>query len=226
MYIFITFSKLVTNFSGGDGQSGSPTLISLELVDYVENTLSRNALKNLSNLQSLSVIYRHDCGVGSQCLLKEWLSNLHQLLDLRITNGFPLAAYADSIPATVTHLTLRVPMQPEDIVTVGVRVPSIHYLHFNPRGYSCGIGQIPHLFPNLRILKIRRQNVTKRDFMNLHQLQHLKSLEILDASTETTPSLLDQICQLHSLTNHKVNVITSVCKTDPLVCNCVKWIET
>ncbi|KAM9708575.1 uncharacterized protein ACNS7B_000832 isoform 2-T2 [Menidia menidia] len=78
----------------------------------------------------------------------------------------------------------------------------------------------------------RHQRVSDEDFLCLQQLQHLKSLEVLDAFHwpdpndqslvvyEPSPRLLRLISDLEKLSNHRIQVI-SKSRRDYLTCSCV-----
>lgn len=67
----------------GAARYGGPALTSLELVDYPETILPKNALRSLASLRSLTVRYRY-IREGIECRLPSWLSPLQQLETLCI----------------------------------------------------------------------------------------------------------------------------------------------
>lgn len=79
----------------------------------------------------------------------------------------------------------------------------------------------------------RHHHVSDGDFLQLQQLQHLETLEVLDSYyrpepqtdpswviNEPSPRLLQLISELQKLTNHRVRVITTSHR-DLLTCQCV-----
>ena len=76
-----------------------------------------------------------------------------------LADGPDVQKYCNSVPGSLTSLTLRVKVETADLQTLATRVPDLTYLHLEPRGYSNSYGSIirtiPKLFPKLRTLKIR-----------------------------------------------------------------------
>ncbi|XP_072221982.1 uncharacterized protein [Leuresthes tenuis] len=149
-----------------------------------------------------------------------------------IPGGHPLAAYADFLPSSLLSLTLCVDLQPEDLQVVSFRIPHLQHLHLDPWSSSSNLVRLlPQLFPQLRTLRIRHQRVSDEDFLCLQHLQHLNTLEVLDAFYcpdpnhprvvyEPSPHLLKLTSDLQKLTSHRVQVITNSHR-DPLTCSCV-----
>ncbi|KAM4624697.1 uncharacterized protein ACJ7VT_003240 [Polymixia lowei] len=212
-------------------QPAGLALSSLELLNY-DTVVSHEALRRLCHLHSLSVYHLYSVP-GPTCHLRTWLTVLQQLNTVSVHGGHPLVAYADCMPASVTRLTLCVDMTADDLVTLAGRVPDLRHLHLEPWGSAGLIGLIPHLFPQLRSLRMRHHNVPDRDFLSLYQLQYLETVEVLDpyywpnravldqVTYEPSPHLLDLIGQLQSLTSNRVHVITSKHQRDPLTCHCI-----
>lgn len=91
---------------------------------------------------------------------------------------------------------------------------------------------------NIQLLQInislcfRHRNVSEDDFLQLAQLQHLETLEVLDAFYapdprhttrivyQASPHLLQLISHLNTLTDHRVQVITNS-RRCILTCSCV-----
>ncbi|KAM4723300.1 uncharacterized protein FYW61_014091 isoform 2-T2 [Anableps anableps] len=147
--------------------------------------------------------------------------------------GHPLVVYADFLPSSLLSLTLCVDLQPEDLHVVSFRAPNLQHLHLEPWSSSSNLVRlIPQLFPCLKTLAIRHHHVSDEDFLGLHQLQHLNTLEVLDSFYrpdpkdpswvvyKPSPRLLQLISDLQKLTSHKVRVITSS-HTDLLPCGCI-----
>ncbi|KAM9708576.1 uncharacterized protein ACNS7B_000832 isoform 3-T3 [Menidia menidia] len=211
---------------------GAPLqLWELQLLDY-DAAVTPDVLRPLSHLQSLSVYHLYSVP-GPACHLQTWLSSLPQLRSLSVHGGHPLAAYADFLPSSLLSLTLCVDLQPDDLRVVSLRAPHLQYLHLEPWSSSSNlIRLLPQLFPNLQTLRIRHQRVSDEDFLCLQQLQHLKSLEVLDAFHwpdpndqslvvyEPSPRLLRLISDLEKLSNHRIQVI-SKSRRDYLTCSCV-----
>lgn len=91
---------------------------------------------------------------------------------------------------------------------------------------------VPVVTCGLSVLVLRHHHVSDEDFLSLHQLQHLNTLEVLDSFYrpdpkdpswvvyKSSPRLLQLISDLQKLTNHKVRVLTSS-HIDLLPCGCV-----
>lgn len=83
-----------------------------------------------------------------------------------------------------------------------------------------------------RLLCFRHHHVSDSDFLQLQQLQHLETLEVLDSYYrpdpldpswvvhEPSPHLLQLISDLQKMTNQRVRVITSLHR-DLLTCHCL-----
>ncbi|KAM4541683.1 uncharacterized protein PAE49_018608 isoform 2-T2 [Odontesthes bonariensis] len=233
-WTMITYRTLSQDFFGPahipDGDA--PLQLSdLQLLDY-DAGVTPEVLQPLARLRSLSVFHLYSVP-GPTCHLQTWLTSLPQLSSLSVHGGHPLAAYADFLPSSLLSLTLCVDLQPEDLSVVSFRAPQLQHLHLEPWSSSSNLVRLlPQLFPHLRTLRIRHQRVSDEDFLCLQQLQHLNSLEVLDAFYwpdpndqswvvyEPSPHLLDLISDLQKLTRHRVQVTTSSHR-DPLTCSCV-----
>lgn len=210
---------------GAQGQAGAP-LSSLELIGCMDHSLPEYAMRLMPGLKSLAVFYRHSHQERSEslpspvCHMKAWLSDLPQLSTLVIVKGPPVKKYVTSIPATVTSLTLCVSgLSSEDMAAVAVQVPNLLHLHIDPWPSHLGAytAEIPQLFPKLRSLKLRQGHVPEKNFLDLHQLQDLEMLEILDGS----PHLSELTGKLQALTQNRLQVIVSPRQRDVLSCPCV-----
>ncbi|XP_028293955.1 uncharacterized protein LOC114456421 [Gouania willdenowi] len=159
---------------------GGPELTSLELVDYIESLLSKDALKCLKSLRSLKIHYRHIRN-DVECCLGYWLNSLPNLESLSINGGTSLSNYADNIPPSVTRLTLRMAFTLKDLHLISPRVPHLKHLDIwqnGSRGSLCK--RIPALFPELRLIRIRfLRREPEKDLLNLVRLPHLQRLELL-----------------------------------------------
>ncbi|XP_042371988.1 uncharacterized protein LOC121965947 [Plectropomus leopardus] len=206
-------------------------LSDLQLLNY-DAVVTQEVLQPLSCLRSLSVFHLYSVP-GPTCHLQTWLMSLPQLRSLSVHGGHPLAVYVDFLPSSLLSLTLCVDLQPEDLQVVSQRAPHLEHLHLEPWSSSTHlIRLLPHLFPNLRTLRIRHQHLLDGDFLSLQHLQRLDTLEILDSYYrpdpsdpswviyEPSPRLLQLISDLQRLTNHRVRVITSSHR-DVLSCSCV-----
>lgn len=224
---FHSIPRLHPGPSGGaEDRAGAPALSSLELIDCMDHSLPEDAMRLMPGLKTLAVFYRHshqemlDRRPSPVCHLKTWLSDLPQLSTLVIVKGPPVKKYVASIPATVTSLTLCVAgLSSGDMSAVAVQVPDLLHLHIDPWPSHLGArtSQIPLLFPKLKRLKLRHEHVPEKNFLQLHQLQDLKYLEILDSR----PHLAELIAKLQALTNYRLEVTTSPHKRDVLSCPCV-----
>ncbi|MED6243418.1 hypothetical protein ATANTOWER_019819, partial [Ataeniobius toweri] len=209
----------------------SLSLSDLQLLNY-DAAVTQEVLQPLANLRSLSVFHLYSVP-GPTCHLQTWLTSLQQLCSLSVHGGHPLVAYADFLPSSLLSLTLCVDLQPEDLHVVSLRAPNLQHLHLEPWSSSSNLVRLlPQLFPCLKTLAIRHHHVSDEDFLGLHQLQHLNTLEILDSFYRPDPNdpslvvykpssrLLQLISDLQKLTNHKVRVITSLHR-DALTCACI-----
>ncbi|XP_046903383.1 uncharacterized protein im:7136021 isoform X1 [Hypomesus transpacificus] len=213
--------------SSEDRPQMGPALTSLEILDYTDPTLSQNAFVGLASLRSLAVFY-NACVVDNYEDRRQatWLTSLPGLTSLSIIDGPDVQKYGDSVPGSLTSLTLRVKVETVDLQTLATRVPDLTYLHLEPRGYSNSYGNIirtiPKLFPKLRTLKIRHQWVPESDLVSLQQLQHLERLEILDSPSQPSPLLLDVIQRLQTMTCHRIQVVHSPPTPNVLTCDCAQ----
>lgn len=210
---------------GAQGHVGAP-LSSLELIGSMDRSLPEDAMRRMPGLKRLAVFYRHSHQEIPEiwqlpvCYMKSWLSDLPQLSTLVIVKGPPVKKYVTSIPATVTSLTLCVSaLSSEDMAAVAVQVPNLLHLHIDPWPSHLGAltAQIPQLFPKLKSLKLRHEHVPEKNFLDLHQLQDLEILEILDSR----PRLSELTGKLQALTKYRLQVIISPRQRDVFSCPCV-----
>ncbi|XP_072221981.1 uncharacterized protein [Leuresthes tenuis] len=232
-WTMITYRTLALDFFSPahipDGDAALQ-LSDLQLLDY-DAVVTQEVLQPLSHLGSLSIFHLYSVP-GPICHLRTWLTSLPQLSSLSVHGGHPLAAYADFLPSSLLSLTLCVDLQPEDLQVVSFRIPHLQHLHLDPWSSSSNLVRLlPQLFPQLRTLRIRHQRVSDEDFLCLQHLQHLNTLEVLDAFYcpdpnhprvvyEPSPHLLKLTSDLQKLTSHRVQVITNSHR-DPLTCSCV-----
>uniref|UniRef100_A0A3Q2QAM7 Uncharacterized LOC105938078 n=2 Tax=Fundulus heteroclitus TaxID=8078 RepID=A0A3Q2QAM7_FUNHE len=230
----INYKRLSLDFfrpATGAGGGASLPLTELQLLNY-DAAVTQEVLQPLANLRSLSVFHLYSVP-GPICHLQTWLTSLPQLCSLSVHGGHPLAVYADFLPSSLLSLTLCVDLQPEDLHVVSVRAPNLQHLHLEPWSSSSNlVRMLPQLFPCLKTLAIRHHHVLDEDFLGVHQLQHLKTLEVLDSFYrpdpndpslvvyKPSPRLLQLISDLQKLTNHKIRVITSSHR-DLLRCGCI-----
>ncbi|KAM3594474.1 uncharacterized protein V6R79_008531 [Siganus canaliculatus] len=213
------------------GAVGALPLSDLQLLNY-DAVVTQEVLQPLSHLRSLSIFHLYSVP-GPTCHLQTWLTSLPELSSLSVHGGHPLAVYVDFLPSSLRSLTLCVDLQPEDLVVASRRAPHLEHLHLEPWSSSSSLVRLlPQLFPNLRTLRIRHHHVSDSDFLCLQQLQHLKTLEVLDSYhrpdpkdpgwviDEPGPRLLQLVSDLQKRTNHRVRVVTSSPK-DLLTCPCV-----
>ncbi|MEQ2261305.1 hypothetical protein XENORESO_008441 [Xenotaenia resolanae] len=233
-WTMINYKRLSQDFfRPGTGAAGgaSLSLSDLQLLNY-DAAVTHEVLQPLANLRSLSVFHLYSVP-GPTCHLQTWLTSLQQLCSLSVHGGHPLVVYADFLPSSLLSLTLCVDLQPEDLHVVSLRAPNLQHLHLEPWSSSSNLVRLlPQLFPCLKTLAIRHHHVSDEDFLGLHQLQHLNTLEILDSFYRPDPNdpslvvykpssrLLQLISDLQILTNHKVRVITSSHR-DALTCACI-----
>uniref|UniRef100_A0A8C3A3R4 F-box domain-containing protein n=1 Tax=Cyclopterus lumpus TaxID=8103 RepID=A0A8C3A3R4_CYCLU len=187
---------------------GAAVLSSLEIIDCIGDSLPEDLMRRPST---------------NSHHLKTWLRRLPQLSTLVVAKGPPVKKYVASIPATVTRLTLCVTgLSSEDMADVARQVPDLLHLHIDPWPSHLGgrTAEIPRLFPQLKRLKLRREHVPERDFLQLHKLQDLKYLEILD----NRPFLSDIADKLRELTRHSLQVVTSPRRRDVWLCPCVSQV--
>ncbi|XP_029686494.1 uncharacterized protein isoform X2 [Takifugu rubripes] len=177
-------------------------LSELQLLNY-DAAVTQEVLQPLSHLKNLSIFHLYSVP-GPTCHLQTWLASLQQLCSLSVHGGHCLA-----------------------------EAPHLEHLHLEPWTSSSNlIRLLPQLFPHLRRLSIRHRNVSDDDFLQLAQLQHLETLEVLDAFYapdprhttrivyQASPHLLQLISDLKTLTDHRVQVITNS-RRCILTCSCV-----
>lgn len=209
-------------------------LTTLELVDYPETTLSENALRSLTSLESLSVRYRY-IREGIECRLQAWLSPLQHLKSLTIIGGNSLTTYTTTIPPSVTRLTLRVAITLKDMDSIAPKVPGLEHLDIEQNRSSGSLcRRIPMLFPQLKTLRIRFfRREPEKDLLSLHKLRHLVRLELiversfilrdyLNGHPWPSPSVQGLISELQELSEKRITVITTMRQRNPLrECDCV-----
>lgn len=152
--------------------------------------------------------------------VSKWLSKLPDLSTLVVVRGPPVETYVSSIPVTLTDLTLHDSRcSLEDMAAVAAQTPNLQHLHLDtwPSYLGAKASQIPKLFPNLKSLKIRHERIPEKNFLDLHQLQKLEKLEIVDSHPEL-PAL---VRKLRILTNYRFRVLSPPYQTDVLSCSCV-----
>ncbi|KAM9860017.1 uncharacterized protein ACBR49_015238 [Aulostomus maculatus] len=201
---------------------GVPALSSLELIDYEDGLLPEDVMKLVPHLHTLAVFYKHSHQQLAElrCDLRAWLSDLTGLSTLVIVKGPPVQEYVCSLPATVTKLVLCVVgISSEDLAAVAAQLPNLLHLHIDPWPSHLGAltAKIPQLFPQLRSLNLRHEHVPEKDFLCLHKMKELKSLEVLD----NRPRLSELTSKLRTLTNYRLSVKTSPGQRDLLACSCV-----
>ncbi|TKS70891.1 hypothetical protein D9C73_005660 [Collichthys lucidus] len=210
------------SLEGAHRQAGATSLSSLELLSCFDYLDSEDLMKPVPGLKSLSIMYRviSDNGMPAPaCRLKTWLSDLPQLSTLVILRSPPVQRYVTSIPATVTSLTLCVAgLSSEDMAAVAVQVPNLLHLHIDswPSHLGAHVAQIPQLFPKLKSLKLRHEHVPEKDFLQLHQLQDLEYLEILDGHN----CLPEFFGKIKALANNRLQVTASPQQRDVWSCTC------
>lgn len=211
--------------AGGQGPAGAP-LSSFELVGALDHLLPVDAMTVMPQLKSLAVFYRlssqempeTQCFSGS--CMKAWLGDFRQLSTLIIVKGPNVKTYVSSIPATVTSLTLCVAgLSSEDLAAVALQVPNLLHLHIDPWPSHLGAhtSQIPRLFPKLRTLKLRHEHVPEKNFLALHRLQDLETLEVLDSHLH----LSELTEKLRALTGYRLQVRSSPRQREVMSCPCV-----
>lgn len=202
------------------------SLSSFELVGAVDYMLHADAMKTMPDLTSLAVFYRESSLKMQELLLPfdscmaRWLRDLRHLSTLTIVEGPQVKTYASFIPATVTSLTLCVrDLSPEDMDAMALQVPNLQHLHIDPWPSFLGThtAKIPQLFPKLRTLKLCHENVPEEYFLQLHRLQDLETLEVLDGS----PQFSELAEKLKALTNYRLRVIISQPDRGVMSCPCV-----
>lgn len=186
--------------------------------------LPKNAMKRMSRLKRFAVFYkdapREVPGDEPSSAMSHWLSDLRDLSTLVIAKGPPVKTYVSSIPVTLADLTLHDSgLSPEDMAALAARVPHLQRLHLDtwPSHLGANASHIPKLFPNLKRLKIRHEHIPEKSFLDLHQLQNLELLEIVDGH----PGLPALVRRLRILTRYRLRVLTPPYPRDVLSCPCV-----
>lgn len=205
------------------------SLSSFELVCAVDYMQHVDAMKTMQDLQSLAVFYRESSRKMQELLLPldscmaRWLRDLHHLTTLTIVKGPQVKTYASFIPPTVTSLTLCVrDLSPEDMEAIAMQVPNLQHLHIDPWPSFLGThtAKIPKLFPKLRTLKLCHEHVPEKYFLQLHRLQDLETLEVLDSR----PQFSELAEKLRALTNYRLRVIISRPDRGVMSCPCVSQV--
>ncbi|XP_062863774.1 uncharacterized protein im:7136021 isoform X2 [Trichomycterus rosablanca] len=133
------------------------SLLSLELLNYMDPVLPPTGLQGLTSLKCLTVHYRGWAQEPKPCHLKTWLSTLPVLSELNISMGYQLGVYAKSVPATVHRLSLKHVMgELQALQDVALQVPDLQHLHldlcFQER--QSLIANVPKFFPKLQSLAV------------------------------------------------------------------------
>lgn len=205
------------------------SLSSFELVCAVDYMLHVDAMKTMPDVKSLAVFYRESSRKMQELLLPfdscmaRWLRDLCHLTTLTVVEGPQVKTYASFIPATVTSLTLCVrDLSLEDMEAMALQVPNLQHLHIDP--WPCFLGthtaKIPQLFPKLRTLKLCHEHVPEEYFLQLHRLQDLETLEVLDSR----PQFSELAEKLRALTNYRLRVIVSRPDREVMSCPCVSQV--
>ncbi|CAG01876.1 unnamed protein product [Tetraodon nigroviridis] len=105
------------------------------------------------------------------------------------------------------------------MAALAARVPRLQRLHLDtwPSPLGAKASQIPKLFPNLKSLRIRHEHIPEKNFLDLHQLQDLELLEVVDSH----PDLPALVRRLRILTKYRLRVLTPPYQRDALSCLCV-----
>lgn len=229
-HLSISFKETLPNSvrAAPDVQRTS-VLTSLELVHLLHSSLPESIMKLMPCLRSLTLFYKHSYDNTPVVRpppvspLGTWLRDLPQLSTLVIDKGPPVYTYTACIPPTVTSLTLRgTRLSERDMTGIALQVPNLLHLYMYPWPSHLGaqVAQIPKLFPKLRILKLRLEHVSEKDILQLHQLQDLEYLEILD----DLHNVSDLAGKLQALTNQRLRVAISTCPTVVMSCYCVSYV--
>lgn len=162
-------------------------LTSLEILGRGQ-LLPPYAMKWMSQLKRFAVVYKNvpQKTLGTEYVSK-WLSKLPDLSTLVVVRGPPIETYVSSTPVTLTDLTLHDSrFSLEDMAAVAAQIPHLQHLHLDtwPSHLGAKASQIPKCFPNLKSLKIRHEHIPEKNFLDLHQLQKLEKLEIVDSHPE------------------------------------------
>lgn len=204
-------------------EPNAPQLTSLEVLGRGQ-LLPENAMKRMSQLKRFAVFYkdtpRERLGSKPLSAMSHWLSDLRDLSTLVIVKGPPVKTYVSSIPASLTDLTLHDSnFSLQDMAAVAAQVPHLQHLHLDtwPSHLGANASQIPKLFPNLKSLKIRHEHIPEKNFLDLHQLQDLELLEIVDSH----PDLPALVRRLRILTKYRLRVLIPPYRRDVLSCPCV-----
>lgn len=210
------------NWSGGllECKPQACQLTSLEILGS-GSLLPTYAMKWMSRLKRFAVVYKDvpQKTLGTE-YVSQWLSKLPNLSALVVVRGPPVETYVSSIPVALTDLTLHDSrLSLEDMAAVAARIPNLQHLHLDtwPSHLGAKASQIPKLFPNLKSLKIRHERIPEKSFLDLHQLQKLETLEIVDSRPEL-PAL---VRKLRILTNDRFRVFSPPYQRDVLSCSCV-----
>lgn len=190
------------------------TLTSLELVVYDDSSLSNDAMRSLTRLQSLTVLYM-DSHEG--CRLKTWLAHIHHLSTLVVDGGPPPRQYARSIPSTVTSLTMCVSrLTSADLAAVASQVPGLLHLQLDPWPAGCHTGLMLKLFPVLQSIKLRIWQVGEKNFLDFYRFQSMKRIEVMDAAD--SPRISELSCQLQTRTHDRIRVVMSTRRRGLMAC--------
>ncbi|TRY94083.1 hypothetical protein DNTS_027315 [Danionella cerebrum] len=200
-----------------------PVLSSLELLNYEDPCLSSVALNPLPTLTKLTVHYTRwlEDATSFPCSLPEWLQGLSLLTELNVSLGYPLSAYAGSIPCSVQRVCLMgVKADLASVRIMGEQLPDLSHLHLDLCCHDISdiITEMPQIFPKLEILKVRHHSVPVSAFLQLRHLPRLQQLMILDAP-QGSPFLRDLTQKLLSQKDNRFHVLSFDPK-DQTSCHC------
>lgn len=196
------------------------SLISLELLGYMDPALSPKAFNGLPSLEGLTVKYTSRVDVShSECHLTSWLKSLSSLQKLAIVNGPPLSSYVHCIPRSLRSLSLAgMQGNPQDMVLAAKQAPGLQQLQYDPlvTDGPNSVMDVAKLFPQLQTLRFRSSAMTHKDVKKLQRLPQLKHLVILDAASPLSTQLM---ATLQPLTLQGIQVDTAHV-TNHIYCYC------
>ncbi|CAL8336303.1 unnamed protein product [Merluccius merluccius] len=205
------------------GETVNRTLTSLELLVYNDFGLAYDAMRPLTRLRSLAVVYMDAAAHTHQGgRLNTWLDHAPHLSTLMVHGGPAPRDYARSIPPTVRSLTVRTGrLTAADLAAVGAQVPGL--VHLEVDAWPPAAGPVAaRFFPALQSVHLRIWQVPEedQDFLDLGRFQSLRRVEVEVADAEEPPRLSELRGRLQTLTGDRVRVLAAPRpRRDPMACH-------
>lgn len=205
--------------SGAGGAHGERlqhrSLTRLEVVGYGD-VLPDHLMKMVPCVRTLVLVFDARRPVDHP-ELGLWLRDLPGLSALTVVGGPRVSAYVRSLPPSLTRLTLRPSrITAAELKALSERVPDLQDLSLDPRVFlGPDTDLVPRLFPGLRSLCLRHEQVPEPALLRLTALTELRRLQTLDP-LPLPPALAAKV---RELSQNRVQVYGRP-EPDPRTCSC------